>query len=130
MALTPQQTQKLQTVVERRRAALLAELREDMERVRRDRHEDLAGASADAGDESVATLIADLDQADLGRDLTELRALDAARQRLTEGSYGVCVDCGRDIGFERLQANPAAVRCVDDQRKREKLFSGTTPSSL
>jgi DnaK suppressor protein len=130
MALTPQQTQKLQTAVERRRATLLTELREDMERVRRDRHEDLAGASADAGDESVATLIADLDQADLGRDLTELRELEQARQRLAGGSYGICIDCGGDIGYQRLQANPAAVRCVDDQRKHEKTFGGTTRSSL
>jgi DnaK suppressor protein len=130
MALTPQQTQKLQTVLEKRRATLLTELREDVERIRRDRHEDLAGASPDAGDESVATLIADIDQADLGRDLTELRELEQARQRLAGGSYGICIDCGGDIGYQRLQANPAAVRCVDDQRKYEKTFGATTRSSL
>jgi DnaK suppressor protein len=130
MALTPQQTQKLQTVIEKRRATLLAELREDVERVRRDRHEELAGASPDAGDESVATLIADMDHADLGRDLDELREMEAARQRLADGSYGVCIDCGGDIGYARLQANPSAVRCVEDQRKHEKTFAGATPSSL
>ena len=89
MALTPQQTQELQGAIERRRAALVSELHEDMERVRRDRHEDLAGASPDPGDESVATLIADLDHADVGRDLDELRGLEAARGRLSDGSYGV-----------------------------------------
>ena len=74
MALTPQQTQNLHTAIEQRRDALLAELRDDVERVRRDRFEDLAGAAPDPGDESVATLIADLDHADVGRDLSELRA--------------------------------------------------------
>lgn len=129
MALTPQQTQSLQRTIEQRRAALMQELREDAERVRRDRHEDLAGAAPDPGDESVATLIADLDHADMGRDLTELRGLELARARLTDGSYGICIDCGRDIGFERLKANPSAERCIEDQTKYEKTYgSGPTPT--
>ena len=51
MALTPQQTQNLHTAIEQRRDALLTELRDDVERVRRDRFEDLAGAAPDPGDE-------------------------------------------------------------------------------
>ena len=129
MALTPQQTQELHAAIERRRAALASELREDMERVRRDRHEDLAGASPDAGDESVATLIADLDHADVGRDLDELRGLEAARGRLSDGSYGVCLDCGGEIGFERLRANPSAVRCIDCQTVHEKTYAGPSSGS-
>jgi len=41
MALTQHQTQKLHTTIEQRREALLSELREDVERVRRDRHEEV-----------------------------------------------------------------------------------------
>ncbi len=130
MALTSQQTQELHTLIERRRAALLEELREDVERVRQDRFEDLAGPAPDRGDESVATLIADLDRADLGRDLAELRGLEAARERLAEGSYGRCASCGADIGFERLRANPAAVRCVGCQRLHEKTHASASGSSL
>jgi RNA polymerase-binding protein DksA len=130
MALTPQQTQQLQTAIEQRRAALLSELREDVERVRKDRFEELAGSAPDAGDQSVATLIADLDHADVGRDLSELRGLEAARTRLSDGSYGVCANCGADIGFERLSANPAAVRCVDCQRVHEKTYASPGGSSL
>ena len=130
MALTQQQTQTLHTAIEQRRKALLAELREDAELVQRDRHEDLAGAAPDAGDESVATLIADLDQADLGRDLSELRAIEAARTRLSDGSYGICADCGGDIGYERLKANPAALRCIACQTLHEKLYGSATGSSL
>ena len=131
MALTPQQTQTLHKVIERRRAALVAELREDWQRVRNGNDDQLIGAVPDPGDESVATLLADLYQAELGRDLSELRDLEAARSRIADGSYGTCIDCGRDIGFARLQANPYAVRCIDDQSKFEKTFgSGVTPSSL
>jgi RNA polymerase-binding protein DksA len=127
MALTENQTQELHTTIEQRRAALIAELQEDVERVRRDRYEDLAGASPDPGDESVATLIADLEHADVGRDLAELRGLEAARTRLADGSYGICADCGGDISFERLRANPSALRCIDCQTVHEKTYAGGAP---
>ena len=130
MALTQQQTQKLHTVIEQRRESLLAELREDVERTRKDRQDDLAGSAGDAGDESVATLIADLDHADLSRDLNELRDLEAARTRLADGSYGTCADCGGEIGYDRLKANPAAVRCIACQTRHEKTYGGASGSSL
>ena len=130
MALTQQQKHELRPKIERRRAALISELRADAERVRGDRFEDLAGQAPDPGDESVATLITDLGHADMGRDLSELRALEAALARLRDGSYGICAECGGDIGFERLRANPAAVRCVDCQRVHEKTFAGPSTSSL
>lgn len=129
MALTSQQTKELQSTIERRREALLSELREDIERVRKDRHEDLAGQAPDPGDESVATLIADLDRADADRDFSELRGLDAARMRIADGSYGVCANCGGEIGFERLRANPAAVRCIDCQAQHEKTYAGPSAGS-
>ena len=130
MALTQKQAQELQRAIERRRSALLAELREDVEKTRADRLEHLAGAAPDPADEAVASLIADLDHADLGRDLSELRGLDAARTRLADGSYGICANCGGDIGFERLCAAPAAVRCVDCQRVHEKTYASAIGSSL
>ena len=130
MALTPQQTQALHAAIEQRRAALLAELREDVERVRRDRSDVLVGSVPDSGDEAMVTLMAELDRAEANRDVTELRALEAARQRLTEGSYGTCGDCGGDIGFERLQVNPAAVRCIRCQTAYEKTHAAGPGSSL
>ncbi len=130
MALHQEQLQKLHKLIEERRAALIAELQEDAERVRADRHDDLAGPAGDAGDESVATLIADLNHADVGRDVDELRALEAARARLRDGSYGTCVECGGEIGFERLKANPAAERDVQCQRVYEKTHATTGGSSL
>jgi DnaK suppressor protein len=35
-----------------------------------------------------------------------------ARDRMAQGAYGVCEDCGRRIGDERLAALPEATRCV------------------
>ena len=42
----------------------------------------------------------------------QLVAVDAALDRVAEGSYGVCEVCGRGIAPERLEAIPWAATCV------------------
>jgi len=130
MALTDRQAQELRDQLETRSNALLNELREDAERAREQPYAEHAGTAPDAGDESVATLIADLEQADMTRDLDEFRALQAARERMKTGEYGVCIDCGNDIGYERLKAFPAALRCIQCQERHEKTFGGSPKPSL
>ena len=130
MALNSQQIDEVRGTLEERRRALLGELREDAAKARNEQFTELAGPASDEGDQSVASLIADLDQADLSRDLDQLRALEAARDRVAEGSYGVCAECGRDIGFERLRANPTAVRCIECQTRYEKTHAGPGGASL
>ena len=46
--------------------------------------------------------------------------IEAARARMADGSYGVCMQCGGDIPFERLQAQPTALRCIACQSEYEK----------
>jgi len=124
MALTPQQMQELRKRILDRRRQLAAELRGDAERSRGEQYGELAGATHDTGDESVADLLADLGQAELNRDLAELRDLEVARMRLDGGTYGICADCGAEIGYERLRANPGATRCVACQSRHEKTHAG------
>ena len=70
-------------------------------------------------------------QLELGRMLLdELRAIEAAWQRLQDGSYGICVDCGGDVGYERLKANPAAARDIQCQERHEKTYGGNPKPSL
>ncbi|HEY3074181.1 MAG TPA: TraR/DksA family transcriptional regulator [Burkholderiales bacterium] len=130
MALTPTQTEKLQHQLDERREALLAELGQDTARTREHPYAEHAGPAPDTGDESVASLFADLEQADVTRDLEEFRALEAARERLKDGAYGICADCGSDIGYERLKAFPAAMRCVQCQERHEKTYGGNPKPSL
>ncbi|WP_375478328.1 TraR/DksA family transcriptional regulator [uncultured Jatrophihabitans sp.] len=51
-------------------------------------------------------------QSMLDRAVARLAELDAALVRAERGSYGMCVDCGKPIGVERLAARPGADRCV------------------
>jgi DnaK suppressor protein len=130
MALTPQQSEELKAIVEQRRAALAHELGQDFDRMRSDGLDQVVGAVPDPGDESVQSMIQDLDQAEASRDLAELRTLDAARARLDEGSYGICSNCGQDIGFERLRANPGAERCIRCQTQFEKTHGSPLRTTL
>lgn len=54
------------------------------------------------------------------RESAELVAIDEALKRVADGSFGLCVDCGVEVGTARLHANPTAMRCVACQEKREK----------
>lgn len=42
--------------------------------------------------------------------------LQAALQRLHQPDYGVCIECGKDIAFVRLDADPDALHCGDCAR--------------
>ena len=41
-----------------------------------------------------------------------IRIIQAALERIEDGTYGSCEDCGEDIGAARLKAVPEATRCV------------------
>lgn len=44
-------------------------------------------------------------------ELEELRRIDAALQRIEDGSYGTCAKCGDPIAEDRLRAVPTAALC-------------------
>jgi DnaK suppressor protein len=48
-----------------------------------------------------------------------LSRIDAALDRLNEGRYGRCAECGADIPAARLRALPFAVRCLECEDARE-----------
>jgi RNA polymerase-binding transcription factor DksA len=41
----------------------------------------------------------------------ETRGVEAALQRLDDGVYGDCAECGRPIGLQRLLVMPEALAC-------------------
>lgn len=61
----------------------------------------------------VAAALTDLER-------VELDAVVAALGRLERGEYGRCVDCDVDIPFDRLKAEPWALRCVACASARER----------
>jgi DnaK suppressor protein len=120
--ITSQQAGALKTALQRRFEALHEEVRQDLIKTEVDREAGLADRVRDLGDESLATLITDLDLADTDRDLEELQDVEAALARMAQGAYGACVNCGEPIPFERLSAHPTAKRCQPCQALQEKTF--------
>jgi DnaK suppressor protein len=48
-----------------------------------------------------------------------LQAIEAALERVEEGTFGICEDCGGQIAKSRLQAIPYAAVCIKCAQKRE-----------
>jgi len=52
-----------------------------------------------------------------------LSKIDEALLRIDEGTFGICEDCGEEIGLKRLEARPVTTLCIDCktlQETREK----------
>ncbi|MCC6313071.1 MAG: TraR/DksA C4-type zinc finger protein [Thermomicrobiales bacterium] len=62
--------------------------------------------------ERLSTISADLDGL--------LTQIDAALERMDEGTYGICQRCGKPIAKERLEAFPYVAHCIDCQAKLER----------
>lgn len=98
--------------------------------LRSDQEQYVANAerARDAEDDSFADLMVDVTLAEVDRDVSELREIDVALERLSEGTYGRCEMCAEDIGLARLQAQPTAVRCLACQAKFEQSHPRSTPT--
>ncbi|MGN6389492.1 MAG: TraR/DksA family transcriptional regulator [Burkholderiaceae bacterium] len=116
--LTPEQREHLERRMQDRALALRNEMRGEAER--EDDYPDVATDIADSGQASFADLWVDVGNAEVTRDLREMRAIAAAMTRIDDGTYGDCADCGKDIPYARLEAQPTAERCVPCQERYEK----------
>ena len=118
--LTHTQIQAFQDSLQQREQQLLQEIEAS-----KDEHAQHAQGTEDLPREPDANQSrerADLEvrHAEQLRDQKELQAVRAALQRIAGGSYGECVDCGKAIAPQRLQASPAAMRCIACQTLLER----------
>ena len=86
-----------------------------------DQPESLAGVGEvhTHADDAEAEREQDLRFAEAEIDRARLEAIERARQRLADGHYGICIDCGEEIARERLLAQPVAIRCAACQAALE-----------
>ncbi|MCB1935157.1 MAG: TraR/DksA family transcriptional regulator [Nitrosomonas sp.] len=80
--------------------------------------------------DDVNNILADVDTALIDKQINEMRELEMSEKYLMELEFGDCVDCGEEIGFERLIANPSAQRCIECQRQFEKFYPPESNPSL
>lgn len=126
--LDPRQTSTMKSRLRERAAQLRGEIQDTLERSSDETHVRIAEQARDTQDDSFSNLVVDLNLAEIDRDADELRRIDGALARLSEGSYGLCEDCGQRIPEARLQAEPTALRCVQCQELYERTHAvGATP---
>ena len=123
-ALSPSQLDQLTKKLNDEYQALLREVREELENSGNQHRIDLLNSEpGDTGDESLANALADFNLTILDRHIDAMRDIEAALQRIRNGEYGVCIDCGEDVTFPRLMAYPTAKRCIVCQEQREKSYA-------
>ena len=81
-------------------------------------------------DEAVADLETGIALAEVERDAAELNAVLEALSRIERGSYGLCLDCGAPITFQRLLAQPHAPRCIRCETERDRVRARPSPPAL
>ena len=81
---------------------------------------ELSGYDQHQADVGSETFEREKDLSILERVEGELDDVEHALRRLEEGTYGTCEACGRPIGDARLEVQPAARFCVDDQARAEQ----------
>jgi DnaK suppressor protein len=54
------------------------------------------------------------------RESLYFKKVEEALLRIKEGTYGLCLDCGAQIGLKRLEARPTAELCIDCKESQEK----------
>ncbi|WP_367065845.1 TraR/DksA family transcriptional regulator [Oryzisolibacter sp. LB2S] len=120
--LTDSQRQQLRAQLEQRKEQLLQQLdavqRDTLDVAKATSQGDAEepGSPRDQANSMAASMVRD---AEAARDHAELVAVRAALERMGDGSYGECLDCGKSVGVPRLLAQPSALRCIACQSKLE-----------
>ncbi len=94
---------------------ILKEARETLQHLQDENqnHPDLADRASSETDRSI-----ELRARDRQRKL--ISKIDAALQRIEDGSYGFCEDTGEPISLKRLEARPIATLSVEAQERHER----------
>jgi DnaK suppressor protein len=98
------------------RAAILdksKKLKEDSYTLGTDGIQDMADAASNAYNADILMSLSD-------NDLTLLKEIDSALDKIASGNYGVCDECEEPIAEKRLEANPVATYCISCQRLLEE----------
>ncbi|HVZ11032.1 MAG TPA: TraR/DksA family transcriptional regulator [Candidatus Paceibacterota bacterium] len=108
----------LKRILSEYQARVQAEVSEYERRMRR------SGAAGrqvlDAGEAAADEIQDDLDLAMNDLRMEMLRMIEGAIERVKDGTYGYCFDCGEEITEKRLKAVPFAVRCKNCEEHAEQ----------
>jgi DnaK suppressor protein len=117
---TDRKLRPLIRALEQRESELRRHIATERERVETEGFAQLGDGAGDAVDHAFARTRVGIESQLIEQHLEEIRVLHAARSRLEDGTFGICIDCGEEIDYERLKAFPASARCMVCQERRER----------
>ncbi|MEE8286930.1 MAG: TraR/DksA C4-type zinc finger protein [Gammaproteobacteria bacterium] len=117
--LSKSQLALLENKLREQQASLRAEVQGERAESDNERDRRSAREVQDRGDEANTDQWREANAAMIDHHVDEISFIQAALSRVDSGTYGLCVDCGEAIGFQRLQAYPSANRCLQCQSKVE-----------
>ena len=77
-------------------------------------------SSADIVDQASSYTDKTVEMKSLNRSRKLISKINAAMQRLKDGTYGFCEETGEPIGIKRLMARPVATLSIEAQEKHER----------
>lgn len=75
------------------------------------------GIESHLGDQGTVTFLRERDLSIEDHEEFMLNEIDAALARITDGTFGTCMDCGNEVPAARLEALPYARRCIGCQER-------------
>jgi DnaK suppressor protein len=118
--LSPEQLAALQARLETARINLVSQLEDDIDPEADLRlpvpHEVEASPADNASQRTLNELVHEAAE----HSAHHLNLVQHALARMTEGEYGLCENCGEEIGYSRLEARPEARLCIACQTRLEK----------
>lgn len=74
----------------------------------------------DMGDQATAETDRDFMLRLRDRERMLLKKIDETVERIENGTFGICENCGNEIGIKRLEARPVTAFCIDCKTRQEE----------
>jgi len=116
MALTTKQLKDFEDILYKWRN----ELEETQQHNMREMHDQELVSHPDPADQASEETERNFDLRIQDRERRLIRKIDQALNRVKEGRFGVCDQCGGSISLKRLQARPVTTQCIDCKTEREQ----------
>lgn len=116
MPLTKEQLAEFEQILRNWRRDLIEEQKKSVHAL----HEQESVVQPDLADQAAAEMDINFDLRLRDRERKLLRKIDEALERIRTGEYGICENCGADIGVRRLRARPVTTLCIDCKTAQEQ----------
>jgi len=112
-------SQKSLTQFEKQLLALREELEVGLNQTMQSLQMEQTGSFPDPTDQASVETDRSFDLRIHDRERKLIKKIDQALTRMKKGEFGICENCGANIGDNRLQARPVTTLCIDCKKSQE-----------